>query len=80
MAKLHMKLRDQPIAVLVVDPETPRQPIHEQALPTDGAAFLNEKPLPLKHSPETLSVVAQRSGGSDHSQQRYFQKQSMRHG
>ncbi|WP_419596945.1 nucleotidyltransferase domain-containing protein [Thiolapillus sp.] len=31
-ARLQMRLGDQPIDILVLDPETPRQPIHEEAL------------------------------------------------
>ncbi len=32
VAKLQIQLGDQPIDVLVLDPETPRQPVHEEAL------------------------------------------------
>lgn len=32
VARLQLKLGDQPIDVLVLDPSTPRQPIHVQAL------------------------------------------------
>ena len=32
VAKLQIRLGDQPIDVLVLDPETPRQPVHEEAL------------------------------------------------
>lgn len=32
VAKLQILLGDQPIDVLVLDPETPRQPVHEEAL------------------------------------------------
>ena len=31
VARLQMRLGDQPIDVLVLDPETPRRPIHEEA-------------------------------------------------
>lgn len=34
VARLQIRLGDQPIDVLVLDPETPRQPIHEEALQT----------------------------------------------
>ena len=34
VARLQIRLGDQPIDVLVLDPETPRQPIHEEALRT----------------------------------------------
>ncbi|MFA7241872.1 MAG: nucleotidyltransferase domain-containing protein [Sulfuricellaceae bacterium] len=34
VARLQMRIGDQPIDVLVIDPQTPRQPIHEQALRT----------------------------------------------
>jgi predicted nucleotidyltransferase len=30
-AKLQLRIGDQPIDVLVIDPSTPKQPIHEQA-------------------------------------------------
>ncbi len=33
-ARLQLRLGDQPIDVLVLDPSTPRQPIHEQAAMT----------------------------------------------
>lgn len=32
VARLQMRLGDQPIDVLVLDPETSRAPIHEEAL------------------------------------------------
>ncbi|MEN8128645.1 MAG: nucleotidyltransferase domain-containing protein [Pseudomonadota bacterium] len=32
VAKLQIRLGDQPIDVLVLDPQTPRQPVHEEAL------------------------------------------------
>jgi len=32
VARLQQRLGDRPIDILVLDPETPRQPIHEQAL------------------------------------------------
>jgi uncharacterized protein len=34
VAKLQMQLGDQPIDVLVIDPDTIRQPIHEMAMQT----------------------------------------------
>ena len=34
VARLQLRLGDQPIDVLVVDPSTPRQPIYEQAIRT----------------------------------------------
>ncbi len=34
VARLQIRLGDQPIDVLVLDPETPRQPVHEEALRT----------------------------------------------
>ncbi|MBT9591551.1 MAG: nucleotidyltransferase domain-containing protein [Thiobacillus sp.] len=34
IARLQLCLGDQPIDVLVLDPSTPRQPIHEQAIHT----------------------------------------------
>ncbi|MCG5497554.1 nucleotidyltransferase domain-containing protein [Ectothiorhodospira variabilis] len=34
VARLQMALGDQPIDVLVLDPNTPRQPIHDRALKT----------------------------------------------
>jgi len=34
MAKLQMRLGDQPIDVLVLDPRTDRQPIHDEATQT----------------------------------------------
>jgi len=34
VARLQLRLGDQPIDVLVLDPSTPRQPIHEQAIRT----------------------------------------------
>ncbi len=34
VARLQLRLGDQPIDVLVVDPSTPRQSIHEQAIHT----------------------------------------------
>ena len=34
IARLQIQLGDQPIDVLVLDPETERKPIHEQALQT----------------------------------------------
>ena len=33
-ARLQLRIGDQPIDVLVLDPSTPRQPIHEQAART----------------------------------------------
>ncbi|TRW92212.1 nucleotidyltransferase domain-containing protein [Candidatus Methylobacter oryzae] len=33
-ARLQLRIGDQPIDVLVLDPSTPRQPIHEQAAMT----------------------------------------------
>lgn len=33
-AKLQMRIGDQPIDILVIDPRTAQQPIHEQALRT----------------------------------------------
>lgn len=32
VAKLQIRLGDQPIDVLVLDPETPRQPVHDEPL------------------------------------------------
>jgi predicted nucleotidyltransferase len=37
VARLQMRLGDQPIDVLVLDPQTSRRPIHEQALRTGVA-------------------------------------------
>ncbi|MFZ3040963.1 MAG: nucleotidyltransferase domain-containing protein [Thiobacillus sp.] len=34
VARLQLRLGDQPIDVLVLDPSTPRQPIYEQAIRT----------------------------------------------
>ncbi len=34
VARLQIRLGDQPIDVLVLDPETTRQPVHEEALRT----------------------------------------------
>jgi len=34
VARLQIRLGDQPIDVLVLDPETPRQAVHEEALRT----------------------------------------------
>lgn len=34
MAKLQLRIGDQPIDVLVIDPSTPLQPIHQQAMLT----------------------------------------------
>lgn len=34
VARLQIRLGDQPIDVLVLDPETARQPVHEEALRT----------------------------------------------
>jgi len=34
VARLQIRLGDQPIDVLVIDPETTRQPVHEEALRT----------------------------------------------
>lgn len=34
LARLQLRIGDQPIDVLVLDPSTPRQPIHEQASAT----------------------------------------------